>query len=61
MKKEELLQNWKILFCDKSEYIDPSNELHWESLFIGMAIAYNFTIDEAKEYYDEAWQLEGTI
>jgi len=59
MTKRELLKNWKNLICLRSKLVDPDEEYTWEALFLGMAIAYGFDIDNAKCIYsEEGYELE---
>lgn len=60
MTKEQLLKKWEELICKKSKEVDPESEYTWEALFIGMAIAYGFSPDKAREIYNNGgYELEG--
>jgi len=52
---EELIEMWKKEICDKSEEIDPEEELCWKSLFVGFLIGKGIDIETATDYklYEE--------
>lgn len=52
MTKRELLRNWRNLICSRSNLIDPEGEYIWEALFVGMAIAYGFEPEKARNIYN---------
>ena len=63
MKKvKPIIKAWTTEVCTHSSQIDPSNELHWRSLFIGFAIGKGLSLKEAIDwslYANEAFPCEG--
>lgn len=59
-KKEEVFDAWKRLVCDRQEDVDPCGEYHWESMFVGFALAMGCPPEEAtdKRFYDVAYEIE---
>lgn len=49
MTTDELYADFKKNVYDKSEVIDPDEELMWDSLFMGYALAKGFTPSQAHD------------
>ena len=47
MISEALIKKWKEEVMDKCKEVDPGDELHWESLATGWALAKGVSIDES--------------
>ena len=45
------LEKWREKIHGKADEIDPGDNYCWKSLAIGFALAHDFTIDEAAEFY----------
>lgn len=60
MTKKQLIKNYEELICSNLK-VDPEQEYTWEALFVGMAVAYGFKPERAREIYmkDEVYRLEG--
>lgn len=58
MKEKELINKYKELVCNKDT--DPEEEYVWEGIFVGFAIANNFTATEARNIFNNnsLWLLE---
>lgn len=60
MTKNEALLAWKEEICDRATQVDMTNELDWESLFIGFMIGKGIPIHEATDplFYEEGFKYE---
>ena len=55
-----VIDAWEQDVCRRADDVDPNQELHWESIFIGYAIAKGIPQDRAWElYYPHAYEREG--
>ncbi len=49
-KFSNLLQEFKVEVCDKSDEVDPGNEMDWYAFSHGWSFAKGLSIDEAHEF-----------
>lgn len=49
-KQQQVVDEWGSMICCNHEQIDPENELHWESMFIGFAVGRGLTIGDATDF-----------
>jgi len=59
-KQKQVVEQWGEEICKYSREVDPSGELHWNSMFIGFAIGRGLSIEAATDYnlYEEAFKKE---
>jgi hypothetical protein len=49
--EDKILLDWHTDICKRSEVVDPGNELHWRSLWIGYAVAKGLDPARADRIY----------
>jgi hypothetical protein len=55
-----VVEAWATEICHKADILDPDNQLDWESMWIGFAIGKGLSINDAANFYDLAFEKEGT-
>lgn len=62
-KQRQVIEQWDRKICKHASEVDPNNQLHWRSLFIGFAIGCGVSVDVAtsSELYNLAFEKESQI